>query len=221
MTPRPPRPPHAAPAVPQPVATTTILANAARTDPAAADAMAARVYARLRAIAKNITTGDRAGRDLGPEALIDAAYQKLYLDPIGPREVDRRRWQTGEQFWFEFVLTMKHILIDHARSMQRSKRSNGKPTLDLSLIDSDRMYDADPALILDTAAALDKLALRDPAAYEVAVLRHYGRMSTPEIAAALDRTAWKVEGRWQMARAFLRRELKARRPAGEPETPHD
>ena len=221
MTPRPARPPHAAPADPQPVATTTVLANAARTDPAAADALAARVYARLKAIARKITTDDRAGRDLGPEALIDAAYQKLYLDPIGPREVDRRRWQTGEQFWFEFVLTMKHILIDHARSMQRAKRNGGRPTVDLSLIDSDRMYDADPALILDTAAALDKLAVRDPAAYEVAVLRHYGRMTTPEIAAALDRTAWRVEGRWQMARAFLRRELKAWRPAGDQDGARD
>ena len=63
-------------------------------------------------------------------------------------------------------------------------------------------------VVLDDA--LSRLSALDPRQARVVELRFFGGLSVEETAAILDLSARTVKREWQMARAWLRRELAGR-----------
>ena len=180
---------------------TTMLANRVGADRAAADQLMARVYDRLRRRAELLVAGDRAGRDLGPTALVHAAYEKLYLHPGGRAAY---QWASSGQFRAAFARAMQRVLIDHARTERRAKRGGGRGRVDLRSLDAVALYGGDPGLILDVHQAFRLLAKAHPACHAVAVHRVYGGLTIGEAAAELGVSEKTVDRRWAMAQAFLK-----------------
>lgn len=194
---------------------TAVLSEEARFNPAVHERLARRVHARLIDVAAGMVARDSRGRDYDPVALIDDAFYRIFLNPKANPSTPGggRRWASRQAFWDEFVITLRHLLVDHARAKLRAKRGGDRPHADPAGLDAHCVFDADPSLVLDTAAALDKLAAHNRVGHKVAVLHQCGGMSHAEVGQALGLTEWQARKTWEAARAFLRRELKAWRPA--------
>jgi RNA polymerase sigma-70 factor (ECF subfamily) len=197
---------------------TTILANRAGGDPAAADELMARVYDRLRRRAAKMVADDRAGRQIGATALVHQAYERLYLEEGG---VPADRWASSGQFRAAFARTMQRVLIEHARSERRLKRGGRWGRVDLREMDAVKLYRADPDVVLDVHHAFQKLARVYPKCHVVAVQRVYGGLTVAEIAADLKVSDKTIHRRWAMAQAFLQMTLRGHSPAGGESSPQE
>lgn len=100
---------------------------------------------------------------------------------------------------------MRWVLIDHARQSRRRLR------VDLSEFD----HQLDPAHATaswqDLRSALGKLQEVDPRLAQVVDLRFFGGMSFAEAAQVVGRTERTVKRDWNIARAFLLKELAGER----------
>ena len=119
-------------------------------------------------------------------------------------------WQGRTHFLAVCAISMRRILIDHARGQKRDKRGAGlqRVTLSHAVGGSD-----DPGVgleqLLDLDTALDKLARLDPRQARIVELRCFGGLTVAEVAHVLDVSKRTVEGDWTHARAWLARELTA------------
>jgi len=101
---------------------------------------------------------------------------------------------------------MRRILVDHARSHARVRRGGGarKVSLDEVAVVSDER--AAELLALDEA--LQSLAQVDARRSQVVELRFFGGLSNSEIAEVLKIAPNTVMRDWNMARAWLYREMR-------------
>ncbi len=158
------------------------------------------VYAELRRIAGNYLRRERSGHTLQATALINEAYLKL----IDQRDVE---WESQTHFYSIAAQAMRRILVDYARTKQRDKR--GGDDIKLSL--SEAMAVAAKEKSVDLIAldeALDKLAERDAQQARVVELRYFSGLSLDETAEAMHISRATVARDWQMAKAWLLRELR-------------
>jgi RNA polymerase sigma factor (TIGR02999 family) len=101
---------------------------------------------------------------------------------------------------------MRRILVDYARARGTAKR--GGSAIFLSL-DAARDTPAEPA-VADALAideALKRLAARDPDQERIVELRFFAGLTVEEVAHVLGRSPRTVKREWQLARAWLFREL--------------
>lgn len=156
------------------------------------------VYDELHRLASRYMRHERPGHTLQSTALVHEAYLRLVEQRNG-------RWETRAHFFAMAAQVMRHILVDHARGLQRAKRGHGKHPASLSevaVLSSER---ADELLAVSTA--LDNLTAIDPRKGRVFELRYFGGMSVDEAAEALKISAATVARDWRMAKAWLRREM--------------
>lgn len=158
------------------------------------------VERELHRLARHYMRGERAGHSLQATALVNEAYLKL---------IDARRvnWQNRSHFVAMAARAMRRILVDAARARQYQKRGGGavKVTFDEGLeVVAERGRDL---VALD--AALEALAAVDPRKVQVIELRYFGGLSVDETAEALGLSADTVMRDWRLAKAWLKRELKA------------
>ena len=186
---------------------TTFLANRAGADRAVADQLLARVYGRLRRQAAGLVAHDRAGRAVGVTDLVHRAYERLYLGRGGSRT---DRWASSGQFRAAFARTMQCVLIDHARGELRVRRGGERPPVPLSDLDVVKLFQGDPAVVLDVHLAFRRLAKAYPKCHPVAVQRVYGGLSVAEVAAVLRVGEKTTLRRWNLAQAFLQEALGGR-----------
>lgn len=142
---------------------------------------------------------ERKGHTLQTTALINEAYLRL---------VDQRNvhWENRAQFFGISARIMRRILIDHARRYRYSKRGGGAKKISLdeaAVVAGER---AGELLKLDEA--LNSLAERDPRRSQVVELRFFGGLSNQEIAGVLKISPNTVTRDWNMARAWLYKELR-------------
>jgi RNA polymerase sigma factor (TIGR02999 family) len=166
---------------------TEALVRAAQGDEAAIDALIPRIYATLRYLASR-QRAHEAAHTLETTALVHEAYLKLAAQS-GVTFTDRAH------LYAYMSQVMRHILIDHARRKKAQKRQMPEVTA----------RQAEPN-ILDVLAideALSRLADTDQRLAQVAELRLFADLSSPEIAQALGVTARTVERDWLKARTFL------------------
>jgi RNA polymerase sigma factor (TIGR02999 family) len=100
---------------------------------------------------------------------------------------------------------MRNILVDHARAKHREKR--GGEALRVSLTD---LNAATPEIDLDLLAlddALDRLNKVDEQQVRVVELRYFGGLSLDETADVMKISRATVARDWNVARAWLHREL--------------
>jgi RNA polymerase sigma factor (TIGR02999 family) len=163
-------------------------------DKSALEALTPLVHEELHRLAHHYMKAERAQHTLQTTALVNEAYLKL----IDQKKV---KFTNRSQFYALAATLMRHILVDHARSRQSSKRGGGaqKVSLEEALIVSG---DCDEDLVaLDEA--LQRLTLIDPRKGKVVELRFFGGLSVEETAAALDVSAVTVMREWAMAKAWL------------------
>jgi RNA polymerase sigma-70 factor (ECF subfamily) len=132
---------------------------------------------------------------------------EAYLRLAEEREMD---WRGKTHFYAVAAKQMRRILVEHARAALRQKRG-GRPrriTLSESLV---RV----PALSVDVLAlhqALTRLSRRHERQGRVAELRLFSGLLVREVAGLLDVSEATVKCDWRVARAWLLKELRVRRP---------
>ena len=166
-------------------------------DASAGEKLFAQVYPELRKIAAGYL---RRRQDLTcqPTELVHEAYLKME----GGRQLT---WKDRVQFFGFAAQIVRQVLIDHSRRKGAEKRSGEQVALDPDWL---ARPVTDPELLaLDHA--LTRLADQNREAARIVELRYFGGLTIPEMADFLGIGTATVTRRWQMARAWLHRELTA------------
>jgi RNA polymerase sigma factor (TIGR02999 family) len=173
-------------------------------DQAALNRLAPLVQEELHRVAHRYMRDEGPGHTLQTTALVNEAFVRL----VEGAAVD---WKDRAHFFAVSAQTMRRILVDSARARVTEKRGGGRPQLSL-----DEALDGQPARageLVELDEALDELAELDPRKVRVVELRFFGGLSVEETAEVLKVSAKTVLRDWNMARAWLSRELSRKRTA--------
>ena len=165
---------------------------------AALDELYPLVYEELRRLARRQMRRERAGHTLQTTALVNDAYLRL----IDQTHV---RWQNRAHFFAIAARMMRRILIDHARKQSYAKRGGGARPVPLE--EAAQVSTAKAAELLALDEALHALAEIDPRRAEVVELRYFGGLTNEEVGEVLRVHPNTVVRDWNLARAWLRKEL--------------
>jgi len=179
---------------------TTILQRWSQGDDHALDSLMPLVYHELRRIASYILKGERPGNTLQPTALVSEAYLKL----AGGTKM---RWQDRAHFFAVAARAMRQILVDYARRHQREKRGGKAQRLQLDEALVFAVERSEELLALDEA--MDRLAAVDQRKARVVELRFFAGLENKEIGEVLNVSANTVMRDWNLAKAWLRREMQS------------
>ena len=177
---------------------TRLLLDWSQGDKAALNELIPLIEHELHRLAHQYMNRENPGHTLQTTALVNEAYLRL----IDQKSV---RWQNRAHFFAIAAQTMRRILIDHARSRTRAKRGGKAQKISLDEVAVVSHERAGEMVALDEA--LERLAAIDPRRGRVVELRFYGGLSNDEIAEVLGLSPNTVTRDWNMARAWLYREL--------------
>jgi RNA polymerase sigma factor (TIGR02999 family) len=179
---------------------TQLLIDWSEGDQAALDRLMPIVHDELYRIAQRHMRRERAGHTLQATALINEAYLKLVNQQIS--------WENRAHFFGIAARLMRQILVDHARGRNYAKR--GGKQIQVSLAHVEAIADSDSANIIALDDALKSLAAIDPQQCRIVELKFFGGLTINEIVEVIGVGHSTVERDWNMARAWLRREMAAR-----------
>ena len=192
------------PPAPDQAVTKRLLRSMAAGDLDAAEQLLPIVYQELHQLARRLMGNERASHTLQATALLHEAWLRL-AEPGGDY-VDRGH------FLRVAARAMRHVLVDHARARAAHKRGNGlRVDLDAEALAAPD----DAASLLAVDETLARLHALDPQLAQIVELRFFGGLDNPSVAESLGISLRSVERGWRTARAFLIRDLDARR-RGEP-----
>lgn len=169
-------------------------------DTAAFDDVIQYVYKDLRRRANAYLKRERQDHTLQATGLVHEAFIKL----VDKREIE---WQDRDHFMAVAAQAMRRILVDHARGRNREKRGGkfddipleeaaprpaGQRSIDLIALDE----------------ALGRLADFDERQAKIVELKYFGGMTLEETASILNISEVTVKRDWQIARAWLRNQLR-------------
>ena len=163
------------------------------------DALLKLVYTELHRQAHRYLQKERAGHTLQTTALVHEAYLKL---------VDQKSvaWESRSHFFAIAATMMRRILIDYAKSKHRLRRGGVQSDLPLenalTISVSESNFDL---LALDEA--LNRLATKEAHLARIVELRFFSGLDLIETAEVLGSSESTVKRDWQMAKAWLHREL--------------
>jgi len=179
---------------------TALLVDWSKGDKAALDKLFPLVERELHRLAHSYMRKESSDHTLQTTALVNEAYLRL---------VDQRntRWQNRAHFFGIAAQIMRRILMNYARDRQRMKRGGGAIQVSLSETDVVSVTKVSELLALDEA--LDRLAAIDERKAKVVEFRYFGGLSVEETAEVLDVSAITVTRDWNMAKAWLAREIQA------------
>ena len=169
-----------------------------RTD--SADALLKLVYKELRRQAHRYLQKERVGHTLQTTALVHEAYLKL-------SKQKNVFWESRSHFFAIAATMMRRILIDYAKTKYRDRRGGSEheslPLEDaLTVAVSDTDFD-----LLEIDEALNRLAAKEAHLAKVVELRFFSGLDVAETAEVLGISESTVKRDWQMAKAWLHREL--------------
>jgi RNA polymerase sigma factor (TIGR02999 family) len=157
------------------------------------------IYEELRRRAAAYLRRERPNHTLQPTALVHEAYLRL---------IDQRQdnWASRDHFFAIAAQAMRRILVDHARGRHRQKRGGSNEDLPLE----DALLAAADEASVDLIAldeAMKRLAKLDPQQERIVELRYFGGLSLDEAANALSISRATAARDWQVAKAWLHREM--------------
>lgn len=156
------------------------------------------VYQELRRMAGQLFQSERGDHTLQPTALVHEAF--IRLAQHGPITFANRA------HFFGIVLrAMRQILVDYARRHKADRRGGHWRKVSLEGVDLACPGGPD-FLALD--AALNRLEVLHPRLCRLAEFRLFGGLSTKETAAILKRAQSTTRRDWNLAKAWLQRELE-------------
>lgn len=188
---------------PPPGEVTQLLKAWCKGDADALDRLAPVVEGELRRLARRYLSREQPEDTLQPTALVNEAYVRL----IGWNPVE---WQNRTHFYAVAAKMMRRILVNQAISRGRQKR--GGSALLVSLTEADQVPQRS-ADILALDEALIKLAGIDDRRRQLVELRFFAGLTAEETAEVLGISVRTVHREWDLARAWLFRELRGRRAA--------
>jgi len=157
------------------------------------------VYDELRRLARHYLRRERPGQSLQATALVNEAYLRLKRDK-------RQPWQNRTHFFAIAATSMRQILMERARARHAAKRGGSRVRISLSeTVPASREMSLD-LLALDEA--LTSLAALDPEHARIVELRFFAGLSIEETAEAMAISAATVKRGWNLARAWLKREME-------------
>jgi RNA polymerase sigma-70 factor, ECF subfamily len=184
---------------------TQLLKAWCRGDAAALDRLAPVVEGELRRLARSYLKKEQPGETLQPTALVNEAYIRL----IGWNSVE---WQDRNHFYAVAAKMMRRILVNQATHRGRQKRGGSALLVSLAEADQASQRSAD-MLALDDA--LIKLAQIDDRRSQLVELRFFAGLTADETAQVLGVSVRTVSREWDLARAWLFRELRGHTEARE------
>jgi RNA polymerase sigma-70 factor (ECF subfamily) len=150
------------------------------------------IYEELRSQAASILGRQAASCTLQPTALAHDAWIRLSAN---------REFESREHFLAVAAVTMRGILVDHARARAAAKRGGDRNRITLSAVAA--VGPASGPDLVDLNDVLEKLAAVDARRARVVELRVFGGLTHPEIARVLGISLSGVEADWRFARAWL------------------
>ena len=177
---------------------TVLLQRMQHGDSDARTQLIALVYPQLKRIAAQRMRGERANHTLQPTALVHEVLVKL----IGAGEI---QWRDRVHFFALSAELMRRVLVDSARRRRALKRGGDIEPVELH--DWDAQIHERPELILEVDRLLHRLKALDSRQAQVVEMRYFAGLEGEEIAAALGISERTVKRDWNMARAWMRKEL--------------
>ena len=183
---------------PTPGEITRLLVEVTRGNNEAESRLVPLVYTELRRLARRYMRQERPDHTLQATALVHEAYLRL----AGEKEIS---WQNRAHFYGVAANIMRRILVDHARAKQAKKR--GGSDQEVSFDEAVLAQPEAPKDFLAIDEALERLAERDPRQSRIVELRFFGGLSEEETAEVLGISVRTVKRDWQVARAWLYKEI--------------
>lgn len=177
---------------------TEMLAAWKEGDKAALEDILPLVNRELRQLAHAHMRKEAINHTLQTTALINEAYLKLI-------EQKNVQWQSRSHFFAISSKIMRRILLDHAKTRLRDKRGGGAVHVELE--DSYNISIEKSTELIALDEALNRLAEVDPLKSQIIEMRHFGGMSVEESAEVLGVAPITVMRHWNLAKAWLRREI--------------
>jgi len=176
-------------------------------DQGALEQLAEQVYPELRLIARRYLKNERPGHTLQATALVHEVYLRLI-------DVTRVEWRERAQFFAMAAQMMRRILVDAARARGSQKRGGVAHTVNVD--DTAVLSSTADRSILAVDEVLTAFSRIAPRQAKVVELRYFGGLKEEEIVAVLNISARTVRRDWDLAKAWLLRELghKIGKPSG-------
>lgn len=184
---------------PYPGDITRLLQDVSGNKRGAMDELLPLVYDELRALAHRQHLRFSDLKTLNTTAILHEAYLKLV-------DHDQIDWKGRSHFFCVAARAMRQILLDYVRARNSQKRGGGQVHLSLEedLLISDE--EGDELMALDEALKiLEKL---NPRQSQIVECRFFGGMTIDETASVLDVSSATVKRDWNVAQAWLYRELR-------------
>jgi RNA polymerase sigma factor (TIGR02999 family) len=159
------------------------------------------LYSELRRLAQYYLEQERPNHTLQATALVHEAYLRLAEQRVA-------RWQSRTQVMGLAAQMMRRILLDYSRGRESAKRGGNASRVFLeesSLVSKGQAADV---IVLDEA--LTRLAQVDAQNARLVELRFFGGLSIEETAEVLDVSPATVKRNWNVAKAWLARELRGK-----------
>jgi len=171
-----------------------LLQRATRGDVEAARAMLPRIYGEMRRVAAGYLGRERQDHTLQPTALVHEAWLRL--------QHGERRWSDDVHLLAAAAITMRRVLVDHARQRRADKRDGGRKVR-LETQHEVAAPDRREIELLELDALIERLRGFDARKARVVELRFFAGMTNEQIAAVLDVARSTVAEDWAVARAWL------------------
>ncbi|AXC13619.1 hypothetical protein ACPOL_4344 [Acidisarcina polymorpha] len=148
-------------------------------------------------MAANYMRRERGEHTLQATALVHEAYLRLFDETTD--------WVDRAHFLAIAAITMRRILVEHARSSRRIKRGSGAKRIEL-----DDLLQIQPPMDLDVLSldfALSRLTEQDARKGRLIELTYFGGMNAAETAIVLGVSTATVNRDLKLAKAWLRNEI--------------
>jgi RNA polymerase sigma factor (TIGR02999 family) len=176
----------------------TLLLNESRGgNKAAFDALIPVVYDQLYRLASRRLSAERKGHTLRTTEIVHEAYLRLVDADVA--------WNDRAHFFAISAQVMRRILIDHAKSRNRSKR--GGEFEKVSLDEAFELGAPSASNLLEVNQALERLSAKDARKGTIIELLVFGGLTYDEAAGAVGISAATLHRELKLAKAFLQREL--------------
>ena len=159
-------------------------------------------YDELRRVARRYIARERTGQTLQATALLNEAYIKLLKNksPV---------WRNRAHFCAIAANVMRELLVERARAKAALKR--GGAPVRVSMQDALFVKETEEIDLLALHEALNRLTLFDPELARIVELRFFGGLTVEETAEVLECSSATVKRGWNLARAWLKKELETSR----------
>jgi RNA polymerase sigma factor (TIGR02999 family) len=173
-------------------ALTTLLKAWHDGDAAALERLMPQVHAEIVRMARSRLRGE-SSVTLSHDDLVNEALLRLLSAPPA--------WQNRAHFFATVALTLRAVLVDHARARSAQRRGGAWQALTMTL--SDLGEEAMTAELLTLDALLGQFEVLDPRASQVIQMSCFVGLSRSEIAAVLGVSVPTVDRELRFARAWL------------------